>query len=80
VIVVDDGSPDDGDVADHLASEFPGRIEVVHRAARAGSDRRHRRDGARDLTNTDWWRRWTPTSHDVQYLPDLIAAAALPTS
>ena len=37
VIVVDDNSPDGtGDVADRFAAEFPGRVEVIHRAGKMG--------------------------------------------
>ena len=37
VIVVDDNSPDGtGDLADALAAEFPGRVRVLHRAAKEG--------------------------------------------
>lgn len=37
VLVVDDQSPDGtGDVAEALAGEYPGRIEVMHRTDRRG--------------------------------------------
>jgi dolichol-phosphate mannosyltransferase len=37
VLVVDDGSPDGtGAIADRLAAELPGRVEVLHRAAPQG--------------------------------------------
>ena len=40
MLVVDDGSPDGtGQVADALAAEHPGRIEVMHRTGRRGLGR-----------------------------------------
>ena len=37
VLVIDDASPDGtGDLADALASEHPGRVEVIHRAGKQG--------------------------------------------
>jgi dolichol-phosphate mannosyltransferase len=40
VLVVDDQSPDGtGDVADGLALQFPGRVEVMHRMSRRGFGR-----------------------------------------
>jgi glycosyltransferase involved in cell wall biosynthesis len=37
VLVVDDNSPDGtGDIADRLAREHPGRVEVIHRGAKLG--------------------------------------------
>ncbi len=37
ILVVDDGSPDGtGAIADGLASEFPGEVEVLHRQVREG--------------------------------------------
>jgi dolichol-phosphate mannosyltransferase len=79
IMVVDDNSPDGtGHVADALAREFPGRIDVVHRTGRKGLGRSYL-DGIRraiDATadvicqmDADW-------SHDPQYLPALVAATA----
>ena len=40
MLVVDDNSPDGtGDLADRMASENPGRIEVLHRPGKAGLGR-----------------------------------------
>jgi dolichol-phosphate mannosyltransferase len=37
ILVVDDGSPDGtGDIADRLAAEHPGEVEVLHRTVREG--------------------------------------------
>jgi len=79
MLVVDDNSPDGtGAIADALALEFPGRVDVVHRTGPRGLGRSYL-DGIRlavqgtaDLIcqmDADW-------SHDPQYLPALVAAAA----
>ena len=40
VMVVDDGSPDGtGGIADDLAKEFPGRVDVLHRTGKRGLGR-----------------------------------------
>ena len=77
VMVVDDTSPDGtGEVAEGLASEFPGRVDVVHRTGPRGLGRSYVEGLQRALAGTadvvcqmdaDW-------SHDPQYLPDLVAA------
>jgi dolichol-phosphate mannosyltransferase len=75
VMVVDDNSPDGtGDIADTLAREFPGRIDVVHRTGLRGLGRSYVEGLQRALADTadvicqmdaDW-------SHDPQYLPALV--------
>ncbi len=77
VMVVDDQSPDGtGQLADALAVEFPGRVEVMHRTGQRGLGRSYvdglRRALQSDATlicqmDGDW-------SHDPQYLPAMIAA------
>jgi dolichol-phosphate mannosyltransferase len=77
VLVVDDGSPDGtGQVADELAREFPGRVEVMHRTGPRGLGRsyveglQHALRGPADYIcqmDADW-------SHDPKYLPELVAA------
>jgi dolichol-phosphate mannosyltransferase len=77
VMVVDDKSPDGtGEVAEGLAREFPGRVDVVHRTGPRGLGRSYVEGLQRALAGTadvvcqmdaDW-------SHDPQYLPDLVAA------
>lgn len=80
VMVVDDASPDGtGAIADALALEFPGRVDVMHRTGKRGLGRSYvdglRRAidlGAADVIcqmDADW-------SHDPKYLPDLTGAAA----
>jgi dolichol-phosphate mannosyltransferase len=79
VMVVDDGSPDGtGALADALAAEHPGRVEVVHRTGPRGLGRSYVDGLQRALAGTadaicqmdaDW-------SHDPRYLPDLVAAIA----
>jgi dolichol-phosphate mannosyltransferase len=77
VMVVDDQSPDGtGQIADALAREFHGRVEVMHRTGPRGLGRSYV-DGLRRALqgearvicqmDADW-------SHDPKYLPDMIAA------
>src|SRR4029453_19133480 len=79
VMVVDDQSPDGtGALADALATEYPGRVMVVHRTGKRGVGRSYVeglqiaiKDGA-DLIcqmDADW-------SHDPKYLPEMVRAAA----
>jgi dolichol-phosphate mannosyltransferase len=79
VLVVDDQSPDGtGEVANGLAGEYPGRVEVMHRTGRRGFGRSYI-DGMKRavaepvdvLCQMD-----ADLSHDPKQLPDLIAAAA----
>jgi dolichol-phosphate mannosyltransferase len=80
VMVVDDGSPDGtGEIADGLAREFPGRVDVVHRTGKRGLGRsyveglqRALARGDADLIcqmDADW-------SHDPKYLPSMVEACA----
>lgn len=79
VLVVDDRSPDGtGDVADALASEFSGRVEVMHRTGEKGLGRsyvdgltRARNGGDDFICQMD-----ADLSHDPKYLPELVSAAA----
>jgi len=77
VMVVDDHSPDGtGQIADALAVEFPGRVDVMHRTGPRGLGRSYV-DGLRRALESDaalicqmdgdW-------SHDPKYLPAMIAA------
>lgn len=80
LLVVDDGSPDGtGQVADELAREYPGRVEVMHRTGARGLGRSYI-DGLRHaiaqpevdvICQMD-----ADLSHDPSYLPSLVAAAA----
>jgi dolichol-phosphate mannosyltransferase len=77
VLVVDDGSPDGtGDVADSLATRFQGRIDVLHRTGRRGLGSAYIEGMQRALVSgTDLVAQMdADLSHDVQYLPQLIAA------
>jgi dolichol-phosphate mannosyltransferase len=79
VLVVDDGSPDGtGALADALATEFPGRVDVMHRTGPRGLGRSYVDGFRRALQGTaaiicqmdaDW-------SHDPSYLPQIVAATA----
>ena len=79
VMVVDDQSPDGtGELADALAREFSGRVEVVHRAGKRGLGLSYV-EGFRLALERDTdlvCQMDADFSHDPKYLPDLIAAAA----
>ena len=78
-LVVDDASPDGtGEIAEQLASQHPGRVEVIHRDGPRGLGyayvaglRRALDSGAELICQMD-----ADLSHDPQYLPALVAAAA----
>jgi dolichol-phosphate mannosyltransferase len=79
MLVVDDGSPDGtGAVADALARQHPGRIEVMHRTGPRGLGRsyvdglrRALRSGADLIFQMD-----ADLSHNPEYLPAMAAATA----
>jgi dolichol-phosphate mannosyltransferase len=79
MLVVDDGSPDGtGEIADTLAAEYPGRIEVMHRTGRRGLGRSYI-DGLRKAIAMDVdliCQMDADLSHNPEYLPALTAAAA----
>ncbi|HET7187380.1 MAG TPA: polyprenol monophosphomannose synthase [Gemmatimonadaceae bacterium] len=80
VLVVDDGSPDGtGAVADGLARDHPGRLDVMHRTGPRGLGRSYvdglqhalAQDGVDVICQMD-----ADLSHDPQYLPAMAAATA----
>jgi dolichol-phosphate mannosyltransferase len=80
LLVVDDGSPDGtGPLADALAKEHPGRIEVMHRTGPRGLGRSYV-DGLRHAigqTEVDLVCQMdADLSHNPEYLPALTEAAA----
>jgi dolichol-phosphate mannosyltransferase len=80
MLVVDDGSPDGtGAIADQLAREHPGRVEVMHRTGQRGLGRSYV-DGllhALEERTADFICQMdADLSHNPEYLPDLVAAAA----
>jgi dolichol-phosphate mannosyltransferase len=79
VLVVDDKSPDGtGAVADALAADHPGRVEVIHRTGKKGLGRSYV-DGIRRALETDATlicQMDADFSHDPKYLPDLVSATA----
>lgn len=80
LLVVDDGSPDGtGAIADRLATEHPGRVEVMHRTGQRGLGRSYV-DGLQravaDQTVDLVCQMDADLSHNPDYLPDLVAAAA----
>jgi dolichol-phosphate mannosyltransferase len=80
LLVVDDASPDGtGAIADALATQYPGRVEVLHRTGQRGLGRSYV-DGllhALAAGNADYICQMDcDLSHDPAYLPSLVAAAA----
>jgi len=79
LLIVDDGSPDGtGAIADSLAAEHPGRIEVMHRTGARGLGRSYV-DGLRHALGTDAsliFQMDADLSHNPEYLPALAAGAA----
>jgi dolichol-phosphate mannosyltransferase len=80
LLVVDDGSPDGtGAIADALAAEYPGRVEVMHRTGTRGLGRSYVDGLTHAIARTDIdlvCQMDADFSHDPKYLPDLAAAAA----
>jgi dolichol-phosphate mannosyltransferase len=77
LLIVDDGSPDGtGKLADELALQHPGRIEVMHRTGRRGLGRSYI-DGLRHaiaMTDVDLICQMdADLSHNPEYLPVLAA-------
>src|SRR6185436_10116362 len=80
LLVVDDGSPDGtGAIADQLARDHPGRIEVMHRTGPRGLGRSYI-DGLLHATAEGHaefvCQMDCDLSHDPAYLPSLVNAAA----
>jgi dolichol-phosphate mannosyltransferase len=80
MLVVDDASPDGtGAIADRLARDYPGRVEVMHRTAQRGLGRSYvdgllhaLQEGTADfICQMD-----ADLSHNPDYLPELVAATA----
>lgn len=75
IVIVDDHSPDGtGQIADHLAITYPGRISVIHRAGKLGLGtayiagfRRALGDGSELICTMD-----ADFSHHPRYIPQLI--------
>jgi dolichol-phosphate mannosyltransferase len=79
VLVIDDQSPDGtGQIADALGLEYPGRVSVMHRTGRRGLGVSYL-DGFRHAVGTTAdlvVQMDADRSHDPQYLPAMIEAAA----
>lgn len=80
MLVVDDGSPDGtGQIADQLAAQHPGRVDVMHRTGQRGLGRSYvdgllhaiKEGRAEFICQMD-----ADLSHNPEYLPDLVNAAA----
>jgi len=80
MLVVDDGSPDGtGAVADRLAAEYAGRVEVVHRTGQRGLGRSYIDGLQKAIAQPDVdlvCQMDADLSHDPAYLPALVAATA----
>jgi dolichol-phosphate mannosyltransferase len=78
MLVVDDGSPDGtGAVADTLAAEYPGRVEVMHRTGPRGLGRSYVDGLLRAIAQPDVslvCQMDADLSHNPEYLPALAAA------
>jgi dolichol-phosphate mannosyltransferase len=75
MLVVDDASPDGtGDIADALAVEFPGRLQVLHRTGKRGLGRSYVDALSQAITmDVDLVCQMDADfSHDPQYLPALV--------
>src|SRR4029077_20828060 len=79
LLIVDDQSPDGtGAIADELARQYPGRVEVMHRSGRRGLGRSYV-DGFRAALRSECdviCQMDADLSHDPVQLPALIAATA----
>ncbi len=80
LLIVDDGSPDGtGSLADDLARDQPGRVEVMHRTGPRGLGRSYI-DGLRHAIAQPGidliCQMDADLSHDPSYLPSLAAATA----
>ena len=79
LLVVDDQSPDgSGEVAEAIGREYPGRVEVLHRAGPRGFGRSYI-DGMKRAVTEPFdvlCQMDADLSHDPSQLPDLIAATA----
>jgi dolichol-phosphate mannosyltransferase len=80
LLVVDDGSPDGtGAIADRLTTDHPGRVNVIHRTGPRGLGRSYIDGLQRALgegTADFICQMDADLSHNPDYLPDLVAAAA----
>jgi dolichol-phosphate mannosyltransferase len=78
MLVVDDGSPDGtGAVADALAIEYPGRVEVMHRTGQRGLGRSYIDGLQKAIAQPDVdlvCQMDADLSHNPEYLPALVAA------
>ena len=78
-LVLDDQSPDGtGDVAEALAREHPGRVDVMHRTGPRGLGRAYIEGMKRAVGESVdvVCQMDADLSHDPQHLPDLIAATS----
>jgi dolichol-phosphate mannosyltransferase len=80
MLIVDDGSPDGtGAVADQLAKDHPGRVEVMHRTGQRGLGRSYVDGLQRAIGDTSVefiCQMDADLSHNPEYLPEMVRAAA----
>jgi len=79
MLIVDDGSPDGtGAVADQLAKDHPGRVEVMHRTGPRGLGRSYVDGLQRAIGDTSVefiCQMDADLSHNPEYLPEMVKAA-----
>jgi dolichol-phosphate mannosyltransferase len=79
ILVLDDGSPDGtGQIADELATRYPGRLDVMHRTGPRGLGRSYL-DGFRTAIAGDTdlvCQMDADLSHDPKFLPAILRATA----
>ena len=79
MLIVDDGSPDGtGAVADQLAKDHPGRVEVMHRTGPRGLGRSYVDGLQRAIGDTSLefiCQMDADLSHNPEYLPEMVKAA-----
>jgi dolichol-phosphate mannosyltransferase len=78
ILVVDDNSPDGtGQIADELAAEFPGRVDVLHRTAKEGLGAAYIAGFRQALSmDADYIIQMDcDFSHQPRYIPAMVEAA-----
>jgi dolichol-phosphate mannosyltransferase len=78
VVIVDDGSPDGtGDLAEKLAQQYPGRVQVIHRSGKLGLGTAYLAGYRRafDLHSDFILTMDADFSHRPSYIPEMVRAS-----